>query len=187
MPTDFQRIVRAALAFVAGSAIAGLGVAVMLRLPPWMQLGALCVSLAVGGGFAAALGTAAAGVRRIVAIACTAVGFAIGGTWTALLTIGEGALAQVWLASVAGWAAAGLLIAFGFAGWDRRLALLVIGPLAFGVAGAVSWPIVALIRPTDAFIVIVIVSAPALGGAAFGAFAAQLEARVKQVARPGRR
>lgn len=183
MPGDSHRTLRAGAAFAAGSTITGVGVAAMLRLsarmPPAFQSVGLCASLVVGGAFAAVLASSAGGLRRVAAVAFTAVGFALGGFWFALLMISEAGLARAWFASSVGWSAAGLLIACGFAGWDRRLWLLLIGPAAFGAGGAVSWPVLALIRPTDAFIVLGVIGAPALGGTLFGALTARLDARAR--------
>lgn len=179
MPGESQRIFRSIAAFVAGAALAGLGVAIMLRLPPPIQMTALCVSLVVGGGFAAAVASTSAWFRRVLSVACTAVGYALGGTWFTLLTVAEGNSGELCLASMAGWGAAGFLVACGFAGWDRRLWLLLIGPAAFAVGGAMSWLLLGLVQPTEASIVIGVIAAPALGGVVFGTVTELLAARVR--------
>jgi hypothetical protein len=165
----------AVVGFLAGATLVALGVGITLHLPPGVQLAALCTSLVLGGILAAALTSRIAGRGRIASMACTASGFAVGGTWFILLSAAEeGGMTELWAASSAGWAVAGLLVAFGFVRWDRSVWLLLFGPLVFGLAGAVSWPILLYVRATDAAIVSATTAAPALGGAVFGIVAVLL-------------
>jgi hypothetical protein len=164
----------AVVGFLAGAALVALGVAITLHLPPRVQLAALCTTLILGGTLAAAI-SRIAGRGRLASMACTASGFAVGGTWFILLSAAEeGGVAELWIASSAGWAVAGLLVALGFVRWNRSVWLLLIGPMVFGVAGAVSWPILLFVRATDAAIVSATTAAPALGGVLFGIVAVLL-------------
>jgi len=169
-------MLRGALGFLASGAVIAVGIALMSNLSPRHQLTAVVSSFLLGGALAGAwLASTIFGTWRPASILCSAAGFALGGSVFTILTAAQAKSSELMLSAGLAWAAGGLLIGAGFTHWDRSLLLVVLGPMAFGAAGVVSWLVMESTRHPSLSLAAASFVTTVLGGTLFSAAAALLK------------